>query len=182
MRPASRIDRLGLAAFLLLAGSGALERRASADDEPPVDGVWMDRRFTPAEIAADGELKELKRRVAKGELPDVRFELDSEEIAPESYKFLQTVADLMLKTPSIKLRIDAHTCSLGSEAHNLRLSRRRAQAVKNYLVQQGVPPPSIHSKGWGSARPIADNSTEEGRRRNRRVEFRFLRRDWNAVF
>ena len=163
-------------------GAAAPPSQAAVDEEVPVDDLWKAERFKSSEVSADRELSDLYRRVAKGDLPNVQFPVDSDRIDPRSYRLLRVVADFMLKNPSVKLHVDAHTCRMGSEAHNLRLSRRRAEAVKNYLVKQGVPPPSMRSRGWGSSKPLADNATEKGRDRNRRVELRFLKRDWNAVF
>lgn len=71
---------------------------------------------------------------------------------------------------------------MGSPEYNENLSVRRAKAVKAYLVKQGVPPPSIQFRGKGLTEPIADNKTEEGRSRNRRVEFTLVQRDWDAVY
>jgi len=95
---------------------------------------------------------------------------------------LDAIAHHLLKHQSIKIRISAHTCKLGSEEYNQELSERRAKAVADYLIRKGVPPPSIRWKGWGSSHPIADNSTEEGRNRNRRVELHFLYNDWDSIY
>ena len=88
----------------------------------------------------------------------------------------------MLKKPHIKLWITAHTCTIGTAEYNLKLSERRAKSVKAYLAKQGVPPPAMRHQGLGFNEPIADNGTEEGREKNRRVEFRALKDDWNSVF
>ena len=67
--------------------------------------------------------------------------------------------------------IEGHTCSLGTESYNLKLSEKRAAAVKKYLVNKGVNAANLSTKGYGEANPVADNKTKEGRRMNRRVEF-----------
>jgi outer membrane protein OmpA-like peptidoglycan-associated protein len=78
--------------------------------------------------------------------------------------------------------IRAHTCTIGSDKYNLNLSQRRAKSVKEWLVKQGVPPPYIRYRGLGYHVPVADNSTPEGREKNRRVEFRVTFRDWDSVY
>ncbi len=67
-----------------------------------------------------------------------------------------------------------HTDNQGNENFNIKLSARRAEAVKKYLISKGVPADILDTKGFGSSKPIADNSTEEGRSKNRRVEFIIL--------
>lgn len=138
---------------------------------------------TEKELAdAQEELREIQRRVDKGDLPKVQFDFDSDALRPEATPTLEAIADLLRRNPRLKLVIFAHTCNLGSEAYNLRLSQRRAKSVKGYLAKRGVPPPAMRFHGKGFSQPIADNSTEEGRIKNRRVEFQLLRRWWSSVY
>jgi outer membrane protein OmpA-like peptidoglycan-associated protein len=69
------------------------------------------------------------------------------------------------------IQINGHTDSRGTDAYNQELSERRARAVVDYLVQNGIDPGRATSRGFGSTRPVADNQTEAGRQLNRRVEF-----------
>ncbi len=71
----------------------------------------------------------------------------------------------------MKIEIAGHTDSVGSEMYNLRLSEARANAVRDYLIQHGISPDRLIAKGYGESRPIAPNTTREGRAKNRRVEF-----------
>ena len=103
-------------------------------------------------------------------------------VRSESYALLDIIADFMLKYPDLKLRIVAHTCKTGSREYNMDLSERRAKTIMNHLVSRGVPPPSIRFRGAGFDEPVADNATDEGRQKNRRVEFRFTEREWNSVY
>ena len=105
-------------------------------------------------------------------LRSVQFALDSAEINRESAAVLDEVVNI-LRNRSAGVSIAGHTCSLGSEAYNQRLSERRAASVKRYLVNRGIPSSTITTRGYGELRPKFDNSTDEGRRLNRRAEIDF---------
>lgn len=134
------------------------------------------------ERRAREELADIQRKVETGTLPKIQFEFDKDEITPESDPTLILVAKLLLKNPRLKVICLAHTDSVGTSEYNLDLSERRARSVKEFLVKEGVPPPSVRFKGMGYSRPLADNSTDEGRAKNRRVEFRVTYRDWDTVY
>jgi outer membrane protein OmpA-like peptidoglycan-associated protein len=72
--------------------------------------------------------------------------------------------------PELRFTIEGHTDNVGSDATNSELSLRRAMSVRDYLISLGVPPTSFEVEGYGQQRPVADNTTEDGRARNRRVE------------
>jgi outer membrane protein OmpA-like peptidoglycan-associated protein len=108
-------------------------------------------------------------------LKPIHFEFDSAVIKPESFPVVQAVADaLQLHAQIRKMEIGGHTDSRGSAAYNLDLSRRRAAAVKQFLIDAGVEPSRIESEGYGETRPILDRRSEEAYARNRRVEFLIL--------
>ena len=134
------------------------------------------------ERRAREELANIQKQVETGTLPKIQFEFDRDEITPESDPTLMLVAKLLIKNPRLKVICLAHTDSVGTEEYNLDLSERRARSVKSFLVKEGVNPPTIRFKGMGYSRPLADNSTDEGRAKNRRVEFRVTYRDWEAVY
>jgi len=127
-------------------------------------------------------LADIQRKVETGNLPKIQFEFDRDAITPESDPTLILVAELLMKNPRLKVICLAHTDSVGTAEYNLDLSERRARSVKSFLVKQGVPPPSIRFHGMGYTRPLADNATDEGRAKNRRVEFRVTYRDWETVY
>jgi len=77
---------------------------------------------------------------------------------------------VMKDKPSMKVSVEGHTDSVGSEAYNRRLSERRARAVRDYMVENGISPSRIATRGFGKSRPVASNETAEGRAQNRRVE------------
>jgi outer membrane protein OmpA-like peptidoglycan-associated protein len=125
---------------------------------------------------------DLIRRVKTGDLPKINFEFDRDEVRPESFATLDAIAEVLLSNPKLKLRVMAHTDNIGTAEYNQDLSERRAKKVKTELVKRGVGPPSVRYNGYGATLPIADNDSDEGRAKNRRVEFRVTTRSWEAVY
>jgi outer membrane protein OmpA-like peptidoglycan-associated protein len=108
----------------------------------------------------------------------VYFDFEQATIKPESFPLLDALAKTMQDHPRIrKVRVDGHTDSVGEDAFNLDLSRRRAAAVVTYMTGKGVAAERLASEGFGETRPIADNATDEGRAKNRRVELTILEMD-----
>lgn len=100
----------------------------------------------------------------------LQFELDRAELMPGSKEALVAVVDYLRELPEVIVTIAGHTCWLGTEAHNQKLAEQRAQAVANFIVSQGIGPDRLVVEAFGEAQPVATNQTEEGRKRNRRVE------------
>jgi outer membrane protein OmpA-like peptidoglycan-associated protein len=103
-------------------------------------------------------------------MSDVLFASGHYQLTAEAKLALAKMAGVLLAHPGLKLEIDGYTDSTGSDEVNQTLSDKRAEAVRNFLVAQGVSPSSIVSQGFGSANPIASNDSAEGRRMNRRVD------------
>lgn len=103
-------------------------------------------------------------------LEGVYFEFNSATVTPGSRAVLDRVADSLLDWPEIRVEIGGHTDSRGAAAYNLKLSTRRADSVRNHLVQAGVDSNRLVVRGYGEEKPVADNATDEGRAFNRRVE------------
>jgi outer membrane protein OmpA-like peptidoglycan-associated protein len=103
-------------------------------------------------------------------LKGVTFALDSAELTPRSKSVLDKEVTKLKEDPSTKVVVQGHTCSLGSETYNQQLSERRAKAVMDYFIAQGIDPDRLKAEGRGEADPIASNATEAGRAQNRRVE------------
>jgi outer membrane protein OmpA-like peptidoglycan-associated protein len=102
----------------------------------------------------------------------ITFDTDSDRLKPDSAPVLKQVVAGLEKNPNLKLEIDGYTDSVGDAAHNLDLSKRRAEAVKTVLVAQfGIDAGRLTSNGFGVAKPIGSNDTSDGRAQNRRVEF-----------
>ena len=107
-------------------------------------------------------------------LAGIGFELDSAKIDKASEPILERAYDLLEKQPKIEIEISGHTSSEGDPDRNMKLSLARAEAVKDYLVKRGIAAERIQTVGHGSDDPIGDNTTDEGRRKNRRIEFRIM--------
>ncbi len=105
-------------------------------------------------------------------LEKVFFKTNRAVIKPESYEVLNQVAEVMVRYAYIKqVRVEGHTDDRGRDSYNLKLSQKRADAVREYLVNQGVEPERLESMGYGETTPIDDNKTRDGRANNRRVDF-----------
>jgi len=103
-------------------------------------------------------------------MSDVLFKTGSYELLAGARERLAKVSGIVMAYPGLHLDIEGHTDSVGSDEYNLQLSQKRAQAVRDYLVQQGIPDGAIASRGLGKSTPVATNDTAEGRQQNRRVE------------
>ena len=101
---------------------------------------------------------------------DVKFDFDKATIRPEFRDDIRSLAEFMKSYPSVSTTVEGHTDSIGSDQYNQRLSEQRAQSVRQALIDEGVDGSRLEAVGHGESRPIADNSTEEGRQMNRRVE------------
>jgi len=105
----------------------------------------------------------------------IHFEFDKANIRPQSYPILDDVAQIIKTTPGIKrVMIEGHTDSVGSDQYNMRLSERRANSVREYLIKKGISASQLDAVGYGESRPVATNDTAEGRAKNRRTEFKVV--------
>ncbi len=107
-------------------------------------------------------------------LRGVNFDYDKATLTVNAKALLDQVAHALGKRPDIMAEIDGHTDGIGSVPYNQRLSERRAQSVKTYLVSHGIAAHRLTTRGFGKSRPIADNATPEGRELNRRVELKVI--------
>lgn len=128
-------------------------------------------------VAADTALNNLgenpsPRDVARAlSLQVINFELDKAFIPDVNKPYLDRAAKLITEVPNMELMIIGHTDKQASNAYNMELSQERAEAVKEYLVSKGVDASKLTTKGMGETDPVATNATEQGRFRNRRIEF-----------
>ena len=124
---------------------------------------------TPAGVVVDEYGCEKVIRLNLG----VNFATDSSKISPEFMNQIKNVSDVMVAHPDYKVILEGHTDSTGSDAHNQKLSERRAAAVADALKNFGVDASRISSVGYGESKPIASNATKAGRAQNRRVDAKF---------
>jgi len=138
------------------------------------DGVpdYLDKcPGTPPGVKVDANGCEIEAIVLKG----VNFDFDSAKLTPASEKVLDEVVALLKLRTGAPATIGGHTDSKGKHAYNMKLSERRAEAVRAYLVAKGIAAGSLTATGYGETQPIASNATEEGRAQNRRVTLEFKR-------
>ncbi len=107
---------------------------------------------------------------------EIHFDTDKADIKPEYLPVIEKFAKFLKENPSIKVEIQGHTDDRGSAKYNLKLSQKRAEAVKKVLVEKfGISPDRIIAKGYGESMPVAPNDTEEGRAKNRRVVAKIIK-------
>jgi outer membrane protein OmpA-like peptidoglycan-associated protein len=113
------------------------------------------------------------RETARGlivNISDVLFDFNQYTLKPGAREKLAKVSGILLAYPGLKIQLEGHTDSIGTDDYNMKLSEQRADAVSDYLVSQGVPATSLSAVGLGKSNPVASNDTESGRQQNRRVE------------
>ncbi len=103
-------------------------------------------------------------------MSDVLFDTGSYTLKPGAREKLAKISGILLAYPALKVQVEGHTDSVGSDDFNQRLSEQRAESVRDYLVQQQVPADAVTAFGFGKTKPVATNDTAEGRQQNRRVE------------
>lgn len=127
-------------------------------------------------LSVQMRIGEIKKQGEKIEFNgQIFFDLNSAELRADSFTVLSDVIDILNRHTEVKrIRIEAHTDSQGSQKYNMNLSEKRAESVMNYFIRKGMDPRRLSYQGYGESRPIASNTTAEGRAKNRRVEFNVL--------
>jgi len=138
------------------------------------DAVVLDARDRQIRVL-ETELAELQaERTERGLVvtlsDDILFDVDQADLKPGGQQQLARVADFLRNHPDRGLVVEGHTDSTASDTYNLALSQRRANAVEDFLITQGVEPTRIGARGYGEQLPVATNDTAAGRQQNRRVE------------
>lgn len=108
-------------------------------------------------------------------LENVFFDTGLATLKKESYKALNDLVEVMKLKPDMEIEIDGHTDNTGTAEINQKLSQDRADAVRNYLITKGIAAKRVTAKGFGDTMPVADNSTDEGKARNRRTEVKIIK-------
>jgi OOP family OmpA-OmpF porin len=142
---------------------GVADKDDKCPDEPgPADNQGCPRKQTLIVVRKDRiELKQ-----------QVHFKPNRSVILPDSFELLRQVASALKDAPAVNIRVEGHTDNVGKLEKNMKLSQARADAVRDFLVKQGVDARQVVSEGFGPTRPIASNLSRSGKAANRRVEFR----------
>lgn len=135
------------------------------DNDGIVDGA--DKCPTVYAKTADGCPEAAPQKLT---LEGVNFENNKATLKPESFATLDQAAATLKEWGDVRVEVAGHTDSVGKDSYNLALSQRRAESVRQYLIGKGVAANRLFARGYGETRPVADNATEEGRLKNRRVE------------
>jgi outer membrane protein OmpA-like peptidoglycan-associated protein len=145
-------------------GDGVTDATDKCPDQPgpPPDGC--PKKYTLVEVKKDKiEIKQ-----------QVHFDNAKYRVLPESFALLNQVVLVLNDYPKMRVSIEGHTDNVGGESSNLKLSQRRAEAVRDYIVAKGVSPARLQAVGYGPTKPIASNKTPKGKAKNRRTEFRIV--------
>jgi outer membrane protein OmpA-like peptidoglycan-associated protein len=154
------------------AAAAAAQQAASVADQQRQEAIQQ-REAMRARLLAQLNQVLQTRDTARGlvvSMPDVLFAFNKYDLKPEARERLAKISGIVLAYPDLKLQIEGYTDSIGSDEYNQTLSDKRAEAVRDYLVSQGVSMNNVTAQGMGKADPVADNSTAAGRQLNRRVE------------
>jgi OmpA-OmpF porin, OOP family len=144
------------------------DRVADKDDRCPDEPGSPDNHGCPGKVTS----LIIVRRDRIELMQQIHFQPNRAKILSDSNEVLSEVAQAIKDAPAVSVRIEGHTDNVGKRKENVKLSKARAEAVKEYLVGQGVEETRLQAVGYGPKRPIASNSTKAGRKLNRRVEFR----------
>jgi outer membrane protein OmpA-like peptidoglycan-associated protein len=148
-------------------------RAAAASSNQQLQQAVLDREELRARLLQQFNAILVTRDTARGlvvNMSDVLFDSGKFSLRPLAREKLAKISGIVLAYPSLKLAIEGNTDSVGSEQFNQVLSEQRAQGVRSYLTQQGVPQGSTSAIGFGKSQPIASNDSADGRQQNRRVE------------
>lgn len=150
----------------------------------PIDSLGNEIILYPELInGADTISKKIENidfeKIEQGEsivLQNILFEQDKAEVLPSSYSELNELVSYLKKNELVEIEISGHTDNTGTDQYNLQLSESRAKAVADYIIKKGIEVARISYKGYGNTKPIASNETEQGKSKNRRVEFKILKK------
>ncbi|MBZ9785240.1 OmpA family protein [Pseudomonas sp. REP124] len=157
-------------------GDGVFDRRDRCPDTPantPVDHRGCPLPQYPASVKPAEPVQ--AEVITLSDAGDVLFAFNQSDLTPTAQSQLDSIMGKLEDDSVVSIKVVGHTDSVGSDAYNQGLSERRASSVAHYLLTQGVAPAKLTSEGKGESQPVADNDTEEGRAKNRRVELHINR-------
>ncbi len=148
-------------------GDGILDADDKCVEEPETKNGFEDQDGCPDEVPDE---------VTKftGNLKGIYFQTGKAEIKDKSKPRLDEAVSIMKKYPDLRLEVVGHTDNVGKRAYNVELSKKRADAVRDYLVNAGIDTGRLETRGAGPDEPVADNDSKQGRSKNRRIEFKVL--------
>lgn len=156
----------------------SLDKRQFLTTLQTVDGVRVVndniRVFDP-QVASEQNSQLFQSQLANISFSALAFEQGSASLTQASRPALDALTQLLLQYPEQRVRVSGHTDNTGRPAVNLRISRERAAAVASYMTSRGVNKNQVVARGFGASSPIADNATEAGRAKNRRIEISHIR-------
>src|ERR1035437_8488376 len=132
------------------------------------DLIVLEKEAMKQDISAAAIFNELNKRGSVALY--INFEKGKSEIKSDSHKIVDQIVEMLKSNPSLKVSIEGHTDNAGKASANKTLSESRAKAVMKALIEEDINKSRLSAKGWGQEKPVADNSTDEGRAKNRRVE------------
>jgi OmpA-OmpF porin, OOP family len=124
-------------------------------------------------VIAEGGMPLYEKVMTEGKFvtSEIQFDVNKADIKPESMAIIHQVYQVMVDHPDLRFSVEGHTDSDGDDELNQHLSSQRAENIVSQLIKMGIETDRLNAKGWGASKPVADNSTAEGKARNRRVEF-----------
>jgi len=159
-------------------GDGVFDRRDRCPDTPantPVEHHGCPLPQYPASAPPVEPQAPATEVITLNDAGKVLFDFDKSDLTAEARSQLDGLMGKLSHANVVSIRVVGHTDSVGTDAYNQRLSERRANSVVEYLLTQGLAPGKLTSEGKGESEPVADNSTDEGRAQNRRVELHLQR-------
>ena len=133
------------------------------------------RQKSESKVETQYDSKPVVEKKKSGVVHGIYFRSNSSDLMPQSYPILLQEKQNLLDNPDMKVEIQGYTDNIGKDAINKKLSLDRANAVRNYLIRNGIDPDRLTAIGFGKANPVADNRTEQGRAENRRIEFKVIK-------
>jgi OOP family OmpA-OmpF porin len=167
--------------LLYYFGKNIIEKKAIPSGITKTEAIDYDRienivkKYIPSEIIREVIVEKPVPQESNWVLVGVNFNFNKSELRPESYPILLHAVKVLNSNPNLKVEIIGHSDNLGEEKFNLKISLERAQTVKSYLIGKGIDSNRLSVSGKGSAEPISDNNTANGRAMNRRIEFRVIK-------
>lgn len=149
----------------------------SMENPDPIDYERIEnivKKHIPKEVVKEVVVEKPVKASRQWVLVGVNFDYNSTKLSSEAYPVLFHAVQVLLQNPDMQVEVQGYTDNIGSDKANLKLSEKRAQMVKNYLVARGVDGNRLKVVGYGESRPLADNKTAAGRAMNRRIEFKVL--------